>query len=399
MTRPSGETAARAALERFVVENEDLLALEERIGRFNIFDALGVVRAEIRHSNFLAWLLDPLESHGQGALFLKALLMDLLRHTPPTLRPLSPVELDGVQPRGVEIRREWRHVDILIRCDEPQFVIAIENKSASDVVEKAAKLNRYEEEVARAFPGWRTGFVYLTPDGGEASRERWTTYTYRDIHRVLERCRGTNAGAIGDDVALALGHYLRMIGSRFMDDSSIDELCKRIYTNHRQALELIFEHGKRDAFEEGAASAIEKWGKAEVLASQASGVWFLPLDIADRVPGNAVAWKHLSRPVSVVCRLQRGKKKSRVRLIFEMTAMTDPALKNRVFKALSQRGFKFSNQAADPDARYSRFYRLVREADLDDPQAVDAAGAALLTEAEGNGAFRRLSDACRAVFP
>jgi len=84
MTGSSDETAARAALERFVVENEDLLALEERIGRFNIFDALGVVRAEIRHSNFLAWLLDPLESHGQGALFLKALLMDLLRHTPPT---------------------------------------------------------------------------------------------------------------------------------------------------------------------------------------------------------------------------------------------------------------------------------------------------------------------------
>ena len=42
------------ALEQFVVDNDRLLELEARIGRFNIFDALGIVNAEIRHSNFLA---------------------------------------------------------------------------------------------------------------------------------------------------------------------------------------------------------------------------------------------------------------------------------------------------------------------------------------------------------
>ena len=35
-------TDALEALERFVVENDDLLALESLIGRFNIFDALGI---------------------------------------------------------------------------------------------------------------------------------------------------------------------------------------------------------------------------------------------------------------------------------------------------------------------------------------------------------------------
>ncbi len=34
-----------AALESFVVDNDDLLRLEERIGRFNIFDALDGARA------------------------------------------------------------------------------------------------------------------------------------------------------------------------------------------------------------------------------------------------------------------------------------------------------------------------------------------------------------------
>src|SRR5438552_12678627 len=111
------------ALERFVVENDCLLQLESHIGRFNIFDALGIKDAEIRHSNFLAFILDPAESHGQGQLFLKAILMDLLKNAPPERRPLSPIDLDGIDLRGIEIRREWKHIDLLIMCREPRFFV------------------------------------------------------------------------------------------------------------------------------------------------------------------------------------------------------------------------------------------------------------------------------------
>lgn len=67
------------ALEDFVVHNEALHDLETRIGRFNIFDALRATRDELKHSNFLAWLLDPAESHGQGPLFLKVVLWTCCR--------------------------------------------------------------------------------------------------------------------------------------------------------------------------------------------------------------------------------------------------------------------------------------------------------------------------------
>src|SRR2546427_3670599 len=112
---------ALEALERFVVDNDDLLALESLIGKFNIFDALDIARVEIRHSNFLAFILDPAESHGQGEVFLKAVLIDLLKAAPAGLRPLSPIDLDGTDLQGVEIRREWRHIDLLITCHQPRF--------------------------------------------------------------------------------------------------------------------------------------------------------------------------------------------------------------------------------------------------------------------------------------
>src|SRR6266852_7115236 len=115
-----------SALERFVVENDDLLALESLVGKFNIFDALEIARVEIRHSNFLAFILDPAESHGQGQLFLKAVLMDLLKKAKPERRPLSPIDLDGTDLRGVEVRREWKNIDLLIICQEPRFSVVIE---------------------------------------------------------------------------------------------------------------------------------------------------------------------------------------------------------------------------------------------------------------------------------
>ncbi len=235
--REPTQTTNYKALEEFVVNNDELLQLEERIGRFNIFDALGIVNAEIRHSNFLAWLLDPNESHGQGPLFLKAVLMDLLRQSPPELRAINPVEIDGAELRGVEVRREWRNIDILITCKDPNFVIAIENKVGSK--EHSKQLERYRETVAKEFGKTPRQFVFLTRDGDEPTDEDWTVYTYEDIHRVLLRVRKANAASIGDDVLAFLDHYIRLIGSRFMDDPKIDELCQTIYKNHRQAIDLI----------------------------------------------------------------------------------------------------------------------------------------------------------------
>lgn len=239
---PESEVSDLECLERFVSENDDLFTLEEKIGRFNVFDALGVARKEIRHSNFLAWLLDPGESHGQGDLFLKPVLMDIFRHARQEGQPVpvSPVILDGAEIRGVEIRREWRNIDLLIACKEPAIVIAIENKVDSG--EHSGQLERYEEIVRREYASIKPMFVYLTPSGQDASKENWTPYAYSDLHRVLMRVRNQAAGSLGADVGVFFDHYLNLIGSRFMDDPQIQSLCRKIYANHKRAIELILEH-------------------------------------------------------------------------------------------------------------------------------------------------------------
>ena len=44
-----------------------------------------------------------------------------------------------------------------------------------------------------------------------------------------------------DEVLIFLDHYLNILGTRFMNDKKIDELCQQIYKNHHRAIDLIWE--------------------------------------------------------------------------------------------------------------------------------------------------------------
>ncbi len=252
------------------------------IGKFNIFDAVKIARTEIRHSNFLAFLLDPLESHGHGQLFLTAFLMDLLKNAPAPRRPLSPIELDGAQLRGVEVRREWNHIDLLITCSEPPLAVVIENKVGSS--EHSDQLNRYEQTIKSHCGSTPALLVYLTPSGDEPSAEGWVPYSYRDLHRVLSRVRVTYKNSIGADVLIFLDHYLNLIGSRFMDDPQIDDLCQKIYKNHRRALELIY-----DRVGSPAAGVLAE-AEAALKEDSRWHVFYRGANLIDFVPADWLSW-------------------------------------------------------------------------------------------------------------
>lgn len=65
-----------ALAARFTVMRNELRLHLADAGHFNPFDVLRVRRREYAHSNLLAWLLDPLGSHGAGLAFLNAVLAE-----------------------------------------------------------------------------------------------------------------------------------------------------------------------------------------------------------------------------------------------------------------------------------------------------------------------------------
>jgi thiamine phosphate synthase YjbQ (UPF0047 family) len=234
----------RELLERFVVDNEDLEKLESELAKFNIFEAIGVVRQELRHSNFLAFLLNPSQNHRLGDIFLKRLLKRVLLEadevTDSNGLRVSAVDIDIADLEDAEVRREWKNIDILIHSPNNRLMCAIENKI--DSVEHSDQLRRYREIVSQEFGDCRAILIYLSPEGDPPSDNRWTAYSYSKIAELIDTICENHQSTLGSDAYTLITHYSNLIRRHIVSDSEIAELCRKIYNKHKPALDLIFEH-------------------------------------------------------------------------------------------------------------------------------------------------------------
>lgn len=106
----------RRLLERLIVANAQLERLESLIKKFNLFVALGVVHHEVRHSTFLAYLLDPNQNHGLGSLFLKRFLQAAMASNP--LVGFTPVDIEVWRAEGIKTLASGR-ISILRSATTP----------------------------------------------------------------------------------------------------------------------------------------------------------------------------------------------------------------------------------------------------------------------------------------
>lgn len=230
----------RAALEAFVIENRELRELERATARFNVFEAMGAVRQELRHSDFLAFLLSPQESHGFGdaflTRFLQRVLLDGQRDS-----GVSPVHLDSWDLSSAAVRREWHQIDILVADRRNRLIVAIENKIDSS--EHSNQLQRAWAHVTQdEFKGWMALGILLAPSTPAPSEEHHLPASYAQVAQVVEGLLSDVGVRIDPAVQVALDHYVGLLRRHIMSDSEIAELCRLIYQKHRVALDLIFEH-------------------------------------------------------------------------------------------------------------------------------------------------------------
>lgn len=217
----------------------DIEAMKSRFEKFNIFKAIGMGSLEIRHSNFLAFLLDPLKSHGLGDSFVRQLLVDVLTKNPDG-SPLKASELENWPLSGLEVQREADSIDILLTDHEHRFVVVIENKTQSG--EHSDQLRRYRRTIENQFPDYRRLFLYLSPDADDEgpSDPAFIPTTYRSIEQAVLRVLDITPAANPDLVSLLKNHYLPMLRmENLVPDQELEDLVDRIYRRHRLAIDYI----------------------------------------------------------------------------------------------------------------------------------------------------------------
>ncbi len=124
----------------------------------NIFEILGFTDDEVRHSKFLAWLLDHEGTHAQGNLFFRYFLK---------FAELDVTYADVPYKVKTEVKHEESRIDIEIKS-EKNFLIHIENKvSASEgdmqLLRETKDLERKSSEL-EVNPK-NAHALYLTPEG------------------------------------------------------------------------------------------------------------------------------------------------------------------------------------------------------------------------------------------
>jgi hypothetical protein len=282
-------------LEEFIHDNRELEQLEEIIDEFNIFTSLDIVNNEIRHSNFLSWLMRPNESHGLGDYFLSFFLKRIsFKASSLGIEGPSIFDVDSWSFDDAEILREWRNIDILIKCDNLNFICVIENKIYAK--EHSNQLQRYKDIVQKEYPNYNKLFVFLSAEGDIPSESDYIPLDYDEIIKLIEHIIDNKKDKIGSELLAFISHYKEMLRRYVMKDSEIQEICRKIYKSHKKALDLIFEYKPDKLLDiyECLVNIIKKDPDLVLDDSSKTYIRFIPKNL-DFIPKRGEGWTKSKR--------------------------------------------------------------------------------------------------------
>jgi len=219
-------------LTDFIIDNPELERLEDIISDFNLFEVLNLQKQEIRHSNFLAWVLDPTQPHTLGSYFLKRVLFKASSKGGSTgENPISPIDVDFWDLSETLVLREENRIDILLLNEVEGFVCAIENKIDSQ--DHSQQLSRYRKLIERKYPDFKRQYIFLSPEADlpneEGESDYWVPMGYGEICEALERAIDIRSQSMSGEVRSFIQHYLTMLRRHVLEDSEVGgpDPCKK----------------------------------------------------------------------------------------------------------------------------------------------------------------------------
>ncbi|MDD6173404.1 MAG: PD-(D/E)XK nuclease family protein [Elusimicrobia bacterium] len=223
-----------------LIKDPNLAILESKLQEFNIFSILNLNRQEIRHSTMLAWLFNPQANHKLGTATLKELLLQL----PEKYQLNALIHVSNLNPAEIEVSTEsdaeTGRIDILIKGKE--FIIGIENKI--DTTDAPGQLAKYIQYLKHQFPNKLRYFIYLTPEGltPQELEDEIILLSYAHIARLIENLLISIPIMPAQVHALLLQYQQLILREITMEDNEIQELCSKLYKEHKEAIETILEY-------------------------------------------------------------------------------------------------------------------------------------------------------------
>ena len=205
--------------------------------KMNIFKVLKITKTEIRHSNMIAWLLNPNENHNLGDSFLRLFLK--------SIGDDKSTAAESNELRSFEVYRERKHIDLLLVSNAQKKVVAIENKTFTG--EHDDQLVRYVNSIDEMYRGYQKSYVYLTPNADMSSEPgKWMNLGYETIVNAIQDSMAQCGSSISEDTKVFLDHYIETIRRYIMGEDELAELCRKFYRENKLALDVIYNYRTDD---------------------------------------------------------------------------------------------------------------------------------------------------------
>lgn len=337
--------------------------------RFNIFEAIGLVKQEIRHSTTLAYFLSPNEKHGLQDSLIREILTD--DHITQSLNNQSSLALKIALANfdDLSVRREDMRIDIIAESPANKIIVVIENKV--DATEGRNQLIRYKEiiESDKRYIGYQKLFLYLTPDGDEPSDPAWIAISYKLIADSLDYVYNKKKKYLSHESTLILNHYVELIRRYILQeiDEEFREACLILYGNHRAILDeikiIIDASGSRS---EAISQFIENHKELVINGQTKEWLSFNPKELFENMPDVVLTrtWHNQNKPIVFFFDL----KSDRIKLVLEVGPMSDQTMRENLVKSL----FKnvLSQDKGSRSGIYTRVwttqYRVTQGRDISD---------------------------------
>ncbi|RLD04661.1 MAG: hypothetical protein DRI32_05295 [Chloroflexi bacterium] len=354
-------------LHKFIANNDDLEMLEAKLSEFNPFKVLKIDKFEIRHSTILAWLLNPRENHNLHDAFLKKILAEVIINNEHLDTGITAFKTQEMSYSDIEVETEWNNIDIFLVSKKNKLAILIENKIRAK--ESKGQLRKYINIVNSQYSSYKVVPVFLTLTGDEPSannKDRYGIISYSQILKILKFIISIQKENLNPKVFDFLSYYQRILEISTMEDESIKKLCKKIYKEHKNALDLIYKYADETEFESAASEFIASLDAREISIN-GKQAWFLPRSILSKI--KKVGLETWSDEYPLTFRFVALDEK--LGIILEVGQFANGVLRKKFLEHLKENGFTIHNRSLEMGAKYTRiFTKYPKFLEWDDKESI-----------------------------
>ena len=148
-----------------------------------------------------------------------------------------------------------------------------------------------------------------------------------------------------------INYYLRTLEILTMEDKEIKQLCKKIYKDHKEAIDLIYEYAQDTEFEMSAQEFIQSIDGQKIYIDGRSA-WFMPKELEANLEKVGEETWCQRYPFAFWFTAQEEK----LGIILEVRPFVSSSLRQNFLRHLKKHGFTIHERSFKPGAKYKRIF-------------------------------------------